>query len=65
MVVLRLQFLVVRISFWLSVLGLHVQSRVLASDLRLSVGQLHQYLWLSGDFFGYPGLTDSQNFERW
>ncbi len=31
----------------------------------LPVGQPHQYFWLSGDFFGCPGRTDNQNFERW
>ncbi len=30
----------------------------------LSVGQLYQYFWLSGDCFGCPGRTDNQNFER-
>ncbi len=33
-------------------------------SLLLSVGQPHQYFWLSGDFFYCPGRTDNQNFER-
>ncbi len=28
-----------------------IQRWVLATDLWLSIGQLHQYFWLSGDFF--------------
>ncbi len=36
-----------------------------ALNLWLSVGQPHQYFWLSGDFFGCPGRTDNRIFERW
>ncbi len=36
----------------------------LATALWLSVGQLHQYFWLSGDFFCCPGRTNNRNFER-
>ena len=35
-----------------------------ATDLLLSVGQLHHYFWLSSNFFGYPVYTDNQRFER-
>ncbi len=64
--------LVTNYNFWLSVqviscpyFYIHVQRWVLATDWWLSVGQLHQYLLLSGDFFGCPGRTDNQNFEHW
>ena len=63
----RLQFLVVCPSFWLNVLekGKVSFGYINMTDLWLSVGQLHQYLCLSGDIFGCPGHTENQNFERW
>ena len=64
-----LQFLVVRPSFWLSV---HLEqgkwgrvSQLGHENLWLSVGQPHQYFWLSGDCFGCPGRTDNRIFEPW
>ena len=33
-----------------------------ATDSWLSVGQLHQYFWLSEDIFVCPRRTDNQNF---
>ncbi len=57
------RFLVVRT--WNVCINIHVQRWLLAKDLWLSVGQLHQYFWLSGIFFGCPGCMDNQNFECW
>ena len=63
----RLQFLVVRPTFWLSV---HLEqgkwgrvSHLGHENSWLSVGQPRQYFWLSGDFFA--GRTDNRIFERW
>ena len=60
----RLQCLVVRPSFWLSVHGCISVSQLGRQNLWLSVGQLHQIFWLSGDLFGCLGRTDNRNFER-
>ncbi len=60
----RLQFLVVCPSVWLSVHSCAGVSQLGHQNLWLSVGQLHQIFWLSGDLFGSPGRTDNWNFER-
>ncbi len=60
----RLQFLVVRPSFWLSENGCAWVSELGRQNLWLSFGQLHQMFWLSGNLFGCPGRTDNRNIER-
>ncbi len=65
----RLQFLVVRPSFWLSVRveqGKWGRVPELGHEnLWFSVGQPHHYFWLSSDFFCCPGRMDNRIFERW
>ncbi len=56
------KFLVVRIYLEQGKLGR--VSQLGHEYLWLSVGQPHQYFWLSGDFFGCPGRTDNRIFER-
>ncbi len=56
------QCLIVRT--WNNYINKHVQRYALATDLWLSIGQLHLYFWLSGDFCGCPGRTDNQNYEH-
>ncbi len=58
-----LQFLVVRLSFWLSILRMvkiYVHIKV-----SFSYRFMHQYFWLSSDFFGCLGRTNNQNFACW